>query len=120
MADRFFPYKDIQNQAVARPVSSRVIGWLAAIGLAGALMSFGFVLSARQHFEAVSTGYQTEELRQQSMELEERIRQLELEYARACSPVEIERRAQKMGLERPDRKTPDKPANANSGKKEKR
>jgi hypothetical protein len=115
MTDRFFPDKVIQNRPVARPVSSRVIGWLAAIGVAGALLSFGFVLSARQHFEAVSTGYKTEELRQQSMELEERIRQLELEYARASSPVEIEKRAQKMGLERPDKKTQD-----NANRKEKR
>lgn len=120
MTDRFLPKKEIQNQPVARPVSPRVIGWFAAIGVAGALLSFGFVLSARQHFEAVSTGYQTEELRQRSMELEERIRQLELEYARASSPVEIERRAQKMGLERPDKKTLDKPANTSGGRKEKR
>jgi len=61
-------------------------------------------LSARQHFEAISVGYQSEELRRQSAQLEERLRQLELEYARASSPVEIEKRAQKLGLERPERR----------------
>lgn len=104
MNDRFFPDKQITNEPVARPVSARVIGWLAAIGVAGALLSGGFVLSARQHFEAIAVGYQSEQLRRQSAQLEERLRQLELEYARASSPVEIERRAKKLGLERPDKK----------------
>jgi len=104
MTDRFFPVKQIHNDPVARPVSSRVLGWLAALGVAGALLSGGFVLSARQHFEAISVGYQSEDLRRDAMQLEERLRQLELEYARASSPVEIEKRAQKLGLERPDKK----------------
>ena len=117
MTDRFYPEKQISNVPVARPVSSRVMGWLAAIGVAGALLSCGFVISARQHFEAISVGYQSEELRRQSAQLEERLRQLELDYARASSPVEIERRAQKLGLERPDKKAPDKPASANANVK---
>jgi hypothetical protein len=103
MTDRFFPVKQIRNEAVVRPVSARVLGWLAAIGVAGALLCCGFVLSARQHFEAISVGYESEELRRQSTQLEERLRQLELEYARATSPVEIEKRAQRLGLERPDK-----------------
>src|SRR6185369_1393078 len=105
MTDRFFPAKQIHQEPVARPVSGRVLGWLAAIGVAGALLSGGFVISARQHFEAISIGYQSEEMRRQSAQLEERLRQLELEYSRVSSPVEIERRAQKLGLERPDKKT---------------
>jgi len=105
MADRFYPSKQISNVPVARPVNSRVMGWLAAIGVAGALLAGGFVISARQHFAAVSVGYQSEDLRQQSAKLEERLRQLELEYARASSPLEIEKRAEKLGLERPDKKT---------------
>ena len=113
MTDRFFPLKQIQNEPVARPVSGRVLGWLAGIAVAGALLSGGFVLSARQHFEAISIGYQSEELRRQSAQLEEWLRQLELEYARASSPVEIERRAQKLGLERPDKKESDRATNAN-------
>lgn len=120
MADRFFPEKQISNVPVARPVSSRVMGWLAAIGVAGALLSCGFIISARQHFEAISVGYQSEELRRQSERLEERLRQLELEYARASSPVEIERRAQKLGLGRPRNKPPDKPESANANVKARR
>lgn len=117
MTDRFFPDKQITNDPVARPVSTRVIGWLAAIGVAGALLSCGFIISARQHFEAISIGYQSEQLRRQSVQLEERLRQLELEYARASSPLEIERRAQKLGLERADKKASDQSANANSNRR---
>jgi hypothetical protein len=114
MTDRFFPEKEISNEPVVRPVSSRVMGWLAAIGVAGSLLSCGFILSARQHFAAISVGYQSEELRRESEQLEERLRHLELEYSRASSPFEIERRAQKLGLGRPHKKTPEKPASANS------
>lgn len=117
MTDRFFPDKQIQNARIARPVSGRVIAWLTIIAVAGALVSGGFVISAGQHFEAVQLGYQSEELRRQATELDEKLRQLELQYARASSPVEIEKRAQKIGLERPKPKVKDadaKAAKANS------
>lgn len=114
MTDRFFPDKQIQNARVARPVSGRVIAWLTIIAIAGALVSGGFVISAGQHFEAVQLGYQSEELRKQATELDEKLRQLELQYARASSPVEIEKRAQKIGLERPKPKA--KEAKAHNAK----
>lgn len=120
MTDRFYPDKQISNVSVARPVSSRVMGWLTAIVVAGALLSCGFVMSARQHFSAVSIGYQSEEFRRQSDQLEERLRQLELEYSRASSPLEIERRARKLGLERPDKKTPIEPESNRSNRKDTR
>ncbi|HVF91672.1 MAG TPA: hypothetical protein VNH22_16530 [Blastocatellia bacterium] len=101
MTNRFFPEKQINNARVARPVSGRVFVWLAVIAVAGTLLSSGFVISARQHFQAVSLGYQSEELRRQASQLDEKRRQLELEHARATSPVEIERRAEKIGLKRP-------------------
>ncbi|HEX5734082.1 MAG TPA: hypothetical protein VF131_14710 [Blastocatellia bacterium] len=107
MTDRFFPDKQIQNSRVARPVSGRVVAWLMIIAIAGALVSGGFVISAGQHFEAVQLGYKSEELRREAMELDEKLRQLELQYARASSPVEIEKRAQKIGLERPKPKAKD-------------
>ena len=102
MTSRFFLDKEINNSRVARPVSARVFTWLAVIAVAGVLLSCGFVISARQHFEAISVGYQTEELRRQASQLDEKLRQLELEHARASSPVEIEQRAKKIGLERPN------------------
>ena len=119
MTDRFFLDKQIQNSQVARPVSGRVFAWLGIIAVAGALLSTGFVISARQHFEAISIGYQSEQLRREAVQLEEKRRQLELEYSRASSPVEIERRAQKIGLEQPQGKSPDirRPNNAGLKKK---
>jgi len=48
-----------------------VFVWLTIITIAGALLSCGFVISARQHFEALSIGYESEELRRQSFQLEE-------------------------------------------------
>jgi hypothetical protein len=101
MTNRFFPENQINNARVSRPVSGRVFLWLAVIAVAGTLLSSGFVISARQHFEAVSLGYQSEELRRQARQLDEKQKQLELEHARATSPVEIERRAGKIGLKRP-------------------
>ncbi len=109
MADRFFPDKHIENAPVARPVSRRVLAWLGIVVVAGGLLSGGFIIGARQHFAAISLGYQSEELRRQSSQLEEKLRQLELEYSRAASPVEIEKRAQKIGLERPDKNTVETP-----------
>ena len=101
MTNRFYPEKQIRNTQVARPVSGRIFVWLTVIAMAGALLSCGFVISARQHFQAISVGYQNEELRRQAAQLEEKRRQLELEYARLSSPVEVERRAQKAGLAQP-------------------
>jgi len=72
--------------------------------VAGVLLSCSFVIAARQHFQAISIGYQTEELRKQATQQEEQVRQLELEYSRAASPFEIEKRAGEMGLIRPEGK----------------
>lgn len=119
MTNRFFLDKQIHNAQVARPVSGRVFAWLGIIAVAGALLSCGFVISARQHFEAISVGYQSEQLRRQAAQLEEKQRQLELEYARASSPVEIERRAQKMGLEHPQAESSSIRRPNNAGRKTK-
>lgn len=111
MTNRFYPDKQIRNTHVARPVSSRIFVWLTVLALVGALLSCGFVISARQHFAAISTGYENEELRRQAAQLEEKRRQLELEYARLASPVEIEKRAQKVGLAQPQSQPQTQPAN---------
>jgi len=104
MAYRHYRNREIRNARVHRPVSARVFAWLAVIAVSGALLSCAFVIAARQHFQAISIGYQTEELRKQASQLDEKLRQLELEYSRAASPFEIERRAAELGLERPEGK----------------
>lgn len=102
MTDRFFPNKQIQNAPVARPVRARVFAWMIVIAVAGTIVSSGFIISARKHFKAVELGYQSEELRREAIRLDEKKRRLELERARLSSPVEIERQARKIGLERAD------------------
>ena len=105
MNNRFFPEKRIRNARVVRPVSGRVFVWLAVIAVVGSLISCGFMISARQHFESVTVGYEMESLRQQRAGLEEQLRRLELDMAQASSPVELERRARQLGLERPEIKS---------------
>ncbi|HWC77356.1 MAG TPA: hypothetical protein VG778_07835 [Blastocatellia bacterium] len=119
MTDRFYLKKQIHNSRVARPVSSQVFAFLAVIAIAGALISCGFVISAGQHFEAVRIGYESEELRRQANQLEERKRQLETERARESSPLEIERRAKRLGLQRPTSRVAEirRPAQAAPDKK---
>jgi hypothetical protein len=105
MTNRFFPEKQIRNARVVRPVSGKVFIWLAVIAVAGSLISCGFMISARQHFASVGVGYEKESLREKRVVLEEQLRELELDLARASSPVELERRARQVGLERPEMKS---------------
>ena len=70
MTSRFYLDKHIQNAQVARPVSGRVFAWLGIVAVAGALLSCGFVISARQHFEAISIGYESEQLRRKASQLD--------------------------------------------------
>lgn len=105
MTNRLFLNKQIRNTRVARPVSARVFAWLAVIAIAGSLVTTGFVMSARRHFEAVTLGYESERLRQEAAALELKLRKLEYERARASTPLELERRARSLGLERPTFKT---------------
>ena len=102
MAYQYYRDKGIRNARVHRPISIRVFRWLTVITIAGVLLSCAFVIAARQHFQAISTGYQTEELRKNASQLDERVRQLELEYSRAASPFEIEKKAAELGLTRPE------------------
>jgi hypothetical protein len=101
MTTRFIPTKPIHNSSVKRPVSVRVFVWLAIFAVAGSIICSGFVISARQHFEAVSIGYNSEELRQQETHWQEKVNRLELERNRIVAPVEMEKRAFKLGLIRP-------------------
>ena len=100
MSDFFYRGSSVNNSRVTRPVSRRVFAWLATIAIVGSIVSTGFVISARQHFEAVTIGYQSEQLRQQTSELDEKLRKLELERAQAYAPGALERRARALGLAR--------------------
>ncbi|HYL99019.1 MAG TPA: hypothetical protein VEZ90_08705 [Blastocatellia bacterium] len=102
MSDRFFPKKGIQNARVTRPVSPKVFVWLAMAAILGSLICASFVVSAKQHFTAVSAGYDREQLRQQATLLDQQLKRLELQRAQVTSPVEVEKRAEKAGMHRPN------------------
>src|SRR5262245_20208411 len=116
MNNRFFPQKQIRNARVVRPVSGKVFMWLAGIAVVGSLISCGFMISARQHFESVSLGYEKESLRQQRAALEEQLRKLELDLAQASSPAELQRRARLLGLDRPESGNIRRPATHNTSR----
>jgi hypothetical protein len=120
MGNRFYFDKGIRNSRVARPVSGRVFNWLTIIAAAGLLLSCGFVLSARKHFEAIAVGYKGEEMRRQSAQLEERLRALEMDYARESSPFEIERRASQLGLQRPGNSASTPPSDQRTPERERK
>ncbi|HLG14145.1 MAG TPA: hypothetical protein VJH03_06375 [Blastocatellia bacterium] len=102
MRDRLFINNRIRNAPVTRPVNRRVFTWLGGLVLAGVVLAMGFIVGANKHFEAVTLGYEGEEMRRQAAQLEDRLRQLELERSRAMSPFNLEQEAKKLGLERPD------------------
>ena len=101
MTSRFIPSKPIQNASIKRPVSVRVFVWLAIFAVTGAIISCGFVISARQQFEAISLGYRGEELRQEEARLQEKLKSLQLKRDMITSPKEMEQRALRLGLVRP-------------------
>jgi cell division protein FtsL len=106
MTNRFITNNQIHNATVHRSVSRRVFVWFIIFSILGVLISCGFFVSARQHFEALSLGYNTEELRREEARLQEKMRRLELEKARVTSTVEMEKRARQLGLVRPSAQSP--------------
>ncbi len=101
MTNRFITDNQIRNSTVRRSVSARVFVWFIIFSVLGILISCGFFISARQHFEAMSIGYNSEELRREEARLNEKMRRLELEKARVTATVEMEKRARQLGLVRP-------------------
>ena len=106
MTNRFITNNQIRNSTVHRSVSRRVFVWFIIFSILGVLISCGFFVSARQHFEALSLGYNTEELRREESRLQEKMRRLELEKARVTSTIEMEKRARQLGLVRPAVQSP--------------
>jgi hypothetical protein len=100
MRNKYRPSRHIQNAPVTRPVSSKVFVWLSAIAIFGTLLSCGFLISARRHFQAVQLGYEKESLRGQAAALEKQVESLELERDRVSAFGEIQKRANRVGMVR--------------------
>jgi hypothetical protein len=107
MAERYYYDKKICNAPIRRRLDRRFISWVMTSACVGTMVAFGFVFSARCHFDAVALGYETEQRRTElEQKLEER-RQLELERSRVLSPEELEARARRIGLREPDMTPPE-------------
>ena len=102
MAVQYFYNKRVHNAPIRRRLDRRFVSWVMISACVGSVIAFGFVYSARCHFEAVALGYETQQWRTQLAEQEERRQQLELERVKANAPEEIEQRARRLGLREPE------------------
>jgi hypothetical protein len=66
----------------------------------GFIIVAGFLFAARQHFGAINLGMENSELRKKRDDLSTKQRQLRIAREVAFSPVELEKAAMKIGLER--------------------
>ena len=107
MAERYYYDKKIHNAPIRRRLDRRFTSWVMTSACVGAMVAFGFVYSARCHFDAVALGYETQQRRTEVEEKLEQRRQLELERSRALSPEELELRARRIGLREPDMTPPE-------------
>jgi hypothetical protein len=98
MTERYYYNQRVRNAPIRRRLDRRFLSWVMVAAFVGSIVAFGFVYSARCHFEAVELGYETQQQREELARHEERRRQLELERARTLSPDELERRARRIGL----------------------
>lgn len=98
MTSPYIYNKRIRNAPIRRRLDRRFVSWVMVSACVGTVVAFGFVYSARCHFEAVALGYETEQHRKDLDLQEERRRQLELERVRSLSPEELEQRARRIGL----------------------
>ena len=102
MAERYFYNQRVRNAPIRRRLDSRFLSWVLVSACIGTVVAFGFVYSARCHFEAVALGYETQQRREELERTAERRRQLELERARTLAPDDIEHRARRIGLRDPE------------------
>jgi hypothetical protein len=113
MPEPYFYNQRVRNAPIGRRLDRRFLSWVMISATVGTVVAFGFVYSARCHFEAVALGYETQERRKELDRAEEQRRQLELERARVLAPEDLEHRARRIGLCEPEPVALDKNANDN-------
>jgi len=118
MAELYYYNNRVRNAPIRRRLDRRFLSWVMVSACVGTIVAFGFVYSARCHFEAVALGYETQQRREELERSAERRRQLELERARTLAPEDLEHRARRIGLRDPE--PPAKNANSNESRDTKR
>ena len=102
MAERYIYNQRVRNAPIRRRLDRRFLSWVLVSACVGTAVAFGFVYSARCHFEAVALGYETQERREELERSSERRRQLELERSRTLAPDDLEHRARRIGMRDPE------------------
>lgn len=98
MAEQYFYNTRVCNAPIRRRLDRRFLSWVMVSAFVGTVVAFGFVYSARCHFEAVALGYETQQRREELERNAERRRQLEVERSRTLAPNDLEHRARRLGL----------------------
>ena len=81
-----------RNTRVRRERDVRALSRLVLLLCCGLVLAFGFVFAARQHFEAIQFGYQSESLRNERQQLLAEQQQLLLEKEQVSAPLGWNRR----------------------------
>lgn len=87
------------NRNPRRERDPRASARLAVLLTCGLLLACGFAYAARQHFDAVSYGYRSEELRRERERLLAEQERLRAELAERSAPGRIEHEAREIGLQ---------------------
>jgi len=93
--------KSIDNSRMVRVADPQKRREMALFTVALALLLAVVLVLCWQHYSAIEYGYRNEALRQQSEELREVRRQLQLEEEELRAPNRIEALARQMGLQAP-------------------
>lgn len=87
------------NYTIHRERDWHALRHLALLLVCGLTLAGGFVFAARQHFAAVSYGYQSEALRREQEQLLEEQHRLRLEHEQLVTPARLENAAREIGLQ---------------------
>jgi hypothetical protein len=99
MKKRILP-KNQSSEPIRREKDRTVWRYCFLMLLFGGILVVGFFFAARQHFSAISLGMKNAELRKQRDELQTEERRLKVSREMAFSPVELEKAAKNIGLEK--------------------
>ena len=88
-----------RNAPIGRVRDNNAFFRLVVLLLVGLVLACGFVYAGRQHFAALSYGYETETLRSHRDKLTEEQRRLKLQREEAANPVRLEQAAKRLGLQ---------------------
>ncbi|HEY6803805.1 MAG TPA: cell division protein FtsL [Pyrinomonadaceae bacterium] len=88
-----------RNLNVRRTRDVTALSRLAVLLFFGVVLAGGFLFAARQHFAAVQSGYQSENLRAEREKLIEENQRLALEKETISAPQRLEPKARELGMQ---------------------